>query len=124
MEYIADTLDADTIFMQDNAPIHKAEIVVNWLQKQEFMVMDWPLYSLDLNSIEHTWLMLKATLQWEYPDIATMREGSNAIKRKLAEVLPNVWRSLSLEFFQILCANLPYRVAAVRAIKDSIQSIK
>ena len=31
MEYIADTLDADTIFMQDNAPIYKAEIVVNWL---------------------------------------------------------------------------------------------
>ena len=27
MEYVADTLDADTIFMQDNAPIHKVEIV-------------------------------------------------------------------------------------------------
>ena len=33
MGYVADTLDADTIFMQDNAPIHKAEIVVNWLQE-------------------------------------------------------------------------------------------
>ena len=31
MEYVIDTLDADAIFMQDNAPIHKAEIVRNWL---------------------------------------------------------------------------------------------
>ena len=63
MEYVADTLDADTIFMQDNAPIHKAEIVRNWLQEQDFTVMDWPPYSLNLNPIEHAWPMLKAALQ-------------------------------------------------------------
>lgn len=31
IEYVADTLNADTIFMQDNASIHKAAIVRNWL---------------------------------------------------------------------------------------------
>jgi len=79
--------------------------------------MDWPPYSPDLNPIEHAWPMLKATLQREYPDIATMRGGPNAVKRKLAEVLPDVWRSLSADFFQILCDSMPRRVAAVRANK-------
>ena len=32
MEHIADTLNTDTIFMQDNASIYKAGIVKNWLR--------------------------------------------------------------------------------------------
>jgi transposase len=117
MEYVANTLDADTMFMQDNAPIYKAEIVRNWLREQDFTVMDWPPYSPDLNPIEHAWPMLKAGLQRDYPDIATMRGGPNAVKRELAEVLPDVWRSLSPDFFQTLCDSMPRRVAAVRANK-------
>lgn len=89
----------------------------NWLKEQEFTVMDWPPYSLDLNPIENVWPMLKAALQQDYPDIALMGGGPRAVKEKMAEILPEVWRSLSPELFRILCASMPHRVAAVRASK-------
>ena len=107
MEYVADTLDVNTIFMQDNALIHKAEIVKNWLQEQDFIVMEWPPYSSDLNPIKHVWPMLKAALQQQHSELASMKGGSNAIKEKMAEILPDVWRSLSLKWFQTLCESMP-----------------
>ena len=62
--------------------------------------------------------MLKAALQRDHPDITSMREGSSVIKEKIAEVLPEIWRSLSPELFQILCASMPRRVAAIRVSKE------
>ena len=79
--------------------------------------MDWPPYSPDLNPIEQVWPALKSALQQQYPEVASMRGGPNAVKRKLAEVLPNIWRSLSAELFQALCNSMPCRVAAVIANK-------
>lgn len=37
------------IFMHDNAPVHTAYIVQDWLEDQDFEVMVWPPYSPDLN---------------------------------------------------------------------------
>ena len=41
------------IFMQDNAPIHTARLIKNWLEDNGIDVLPWPLYSPDLNPIEH-----------------------------------------------------------------------
>ena len=38
--------------MQDNAPIHKAKIVAKWFKENVVEVINWPLYSPDLNPIE------------------------------------------------------------------------
>ena len=113
MEYIADTLDTDAIFMQDNALIHKAEIVKQWLRSQDFIVMDWSPYSPDLDSIEHVWPELKAALQQQHPELESMRGGLNAVKRRLAEILPGIWRSLPQELFQGLYKSMRRRVEAV-----------
>ena len=46
--------DLDEVtFQQDNAPIYKAKIVLEWFWEQSYSVMDWLAQSLDLNPIKH-----------------------------------------------------------------------
>ena len=42
-----------SIFMQDNAPCHKAMVVMNLLKVENVTVMDWPPQSPDINPIEN-----------------------------------------------------------------------
>ena len=47
-----------SIFMQDNAPCHKAMVVMNFLNAENVTVMDLPPQSPDLNPIENVWKSL------------------------------------------------------------------
>ncbi|GFS79964.1 transposable element Tcb1 transposase [Trichonephila clavipes] len=46
-------MDAEFLFMDDNARPHRANIVDECLQSEDITRMDWPAYSPDLNPIEH-----------------------------------------------------------------------
>ncbi|GBM69412.1 hypothetical protein AVEN_158718-1 [Araneus ventricosus] len=67
------------IFQQDNAPCHKARIVLEWFEENtdEFHLMSWPPNSLDLNPMEQAHLgchgeavQSSNTTMYEYLDFA------------------------------------------------------
>jgi hypothetical protein len=46
-------------FQQGNAPSHKSEATLRFLDDNAIRVLDWPPYSPDLNCIDNIWAVLK-----------------------------------------------------------------
>ncbi|GBL76894.1 Transposable element Tc1 transposase [Araneus ventricosus] len=72
-------LTGNGIFQQDNAPCHKARIVLEWFEEHtdEFHFMSWPPNSPDLNPTEHIWDVMERQLRAQTPpcpNISTLRD--------------------------------------------------
>ncbi|GBM70738.1 Transposable element Tc1 transposase [Araneus ventricosus] len=98
-------------FQQDNAPCHKARIVLEWFEEHtdEFQLMSWPPNSPDLNPMEHIWDVMERQLTAQTPscsNISTLRD------RCL-----DIWYNLSPVMYQKLVASMPKRVVAVLKAK-------
>jgi len=42
-------------FQQDNDSKHKAKATLEWMNKKEIYVLEWPNQSADMQPIEHLW---------------------------------------------------------------------
>ena len=92
----------DILFQQDNAPVHKDYSIMDWFERNCIELVEHPPYSPDLNPIEHVWVELKKRLHQQYPKIGDTPGGKEAIKKRLAQVLPLVWETIPEEFFEKL----------------------
>ena len=57
------------IFMQDNAPCHKAKTVLSFLKEERIAVVKWPPQSPDMNRIENVWKIIGGKVQNRNQDI-------------------------------------------------------
>ncbi len=101
-----------TLFMHDNAPIHTANVVKNWLDESPYEIINWPPYSPDLNPIEHCWRPLKLNAHTIAPQLSTMTSKDQA-KELLHQVLPGAWSNIPWSHFNKLIESMPRRIKAV-----------
>ena len=99
-------LDAQrVIFRHVNDPKHKAKSVKDWLETQDFRVLQWLVQSLDLNPIENLWSNLKRRLnQYECPPKGML---------ELWERIEPEWDNIEKDTCVKLIESMPKRMKAV-----------
>ena len=51
-------------FMDDNAPVHRANIVKTYKETIQINEIEWPAQSPDINIIEYIWLRIKRDIEY------------------------------------------------------------
>ena len=94
------------VYQQDNCGSHRAKSVSDFMDAKQINLMTWPSQSLDLDSIENAWTILKKKLQARptYPTNTT----------ELFNVLHSEWLSIAYEYFTKLVRSMPTRVSLVK----------
>ena len=81
----------DLVFQQDNAPVHKSEVVRKFLAQEQWELLDWPAYSPDLNPIENIWAIFKKSLRGQ---IVTWENLEEKVMELWNNINPDVVRNL------------------------------
>jgi hypothetical protein len=96
--------DSESVFVQDNAPCHKSESTMKYLEKKHICLLsDWPPQSPDINIIENLWSILKSKVDKRSPKSTS-----------------ELWKAVEEEFYSIphsviinLYDSIPRRLQAV-----------
>ena len=96
----------ELFFMQDNAPVHTATIVIQELRESGIQLVDWPPYSLDLNPIEHVWAWMKDWINIQWPEA----RNTGYI---LMEQIEQAWAAIPSDFLHKLLESMPERCQQV-----------
>lgn len=54
-EEVFETPGEECIFMQGNPPVYTSHVAKDWLQGPDYIIMEWPPYSPNLNLIKQIW---------------------------------------------------------------------
>ncbi len=109
-------MELEFIFQQDNAPLHTAQSVLNWINNPtpEFLLADgenwnfelmvWPAQSPYLNPIEHLCDHIERELARGDPP-----HGINGLWQRVKDI----WNNIDPQVFQILVDSMPSRCQKV-----------
>ena len=97
-------IEKDYRYQQDNAPVHTAKIVKEFLMEQSVLTMHWPAKSPDLSVIENVWALMK---QW----LSKLLNPPKNLK-ELQEKIYEAWEVVvTPELCRELFASIPRRLA-------------
>ncbi|GFX83340.1 transposable element Tc3 transposase [Trichonephila clavipes] len=94
-------IGAESLFMDDNAHPHRANIVDECLQSEDMTRMDWPVYSPTLNPIEHVWDILGRRI--------AARQLPPTCLPELRRALLDEWCNIPQDQIDNLIRNMPRR---------------
>ncbi len=100
------------VFMQDNAPCHKAKVVMDFLAENNIETLNWPPQSPDMNPIENLWAIIKARRQKKY--------GVPRTKGELIEQIFNIWDQIEPEIVANLANSANKRINLVLKLKGKV----
>jgi len=112
-EMICVTNNNTFVFMQDNAPCHKANEVIEFLKENQIPVMEWPPQSPDLNPIENLWVQLKAAFHECFHTMFNHPSKSLEAYYRYGEALQQVWYELGQGLIDALIESMLRQVQAV-----------
>ncbi|KAE8548074.1 hypothetical protein EYB25_009867 [Talaromyces marneffei] len=112
MEQLPELLDNGDIFMQDNAPVHRAHIIRDLLRELGLDIMEWPPYSPDLNPIENIWAIMKTIIINDHPELQNAPDNDQTLYA-LIQAAKEAWQSIEIRVLKNLSNTMPNRVRAV-----------
>ena len=117
-EQLPRTWQPGMTFMQDNASIHTAAKVKKWLEDESIPLIEWPLYSPDLNSIEYLWAHLKQWIGDHYSELVNMDKSEEDYQR-LFQAIREGWEAIGQDAINNLIKSMDTRVNAVLLAEGS-----
>ncbi|KAE8550201.1 hypothetical protein EYB25_006422 [Talaromyces marneffei] len=112
MEQLPELLDNGDIFMQDNAPVHRAHIIRDLLRELGLDIMEWPPYSPDLNPIKNIWAIMKTIIINDHPELQNAPDNDQTLYA-LIQAAKEAWQSIEIRVLKNLSNTMPNRVRAV-----------
>ena len=111
-EHLVDASANSYIFIHDNALIHTTIKVRKWLEDNSVDTTDWPLYSPDLNPIEHAQKALKEKVIEMFPDLQNSYRAREVTIKAIKEALKEAQDTLPDLLFDSLLESMPARIQA------------
>jgi transposase len=99
--------------MHDNAGIHRARKVQEFIQRHRIRVINWPPYSPDLNPVEHMWWVLKKMMYKHYPQYNNLSQAEEEWDR-FCEALQECWGRIPGALIKRLIASMSARIRACK----------